>query len=50
VHNLQRSEKLIVLIESNERAFDAATAGGGLKIRGHALCVVLEFKIFLLFV
>jgi len=40
---LQRNEKLIVLIESNEKAFDATIGGGGLEIRGHALCVVLEF-------
>jgi hypothetical protein len=46
----QFAKKLIVLIKSNERAFDASTKGGGLKIRGHVLCVLLEFKNYLLFV
>jgi len=43
-------KKLIVLIKSNKRAFDAATGSGGLKIRGHVLCVLLEFYNCLLFV
>jgi hypothetical protein len=43
-------EKLIVLIKSVERAFDATIGGGGFKIRGHVLCVLFEFQNYLLFV
>jgi hypothetical protein len=41
---------IILMMESNDMAFDIATKGGGLKIEGHALCVMLEFKNCLLFV
>jgi hypothetical protein len=43
-------KKLIVLIKNNEKAFNATTGGGGLKIRGHVLCVLLEFYNYLFFV
>jgi hypothetical protein len=46
----QFAEKIIVFTESNEKAFDAAIRCGALEIRGHVLCIVLEFKIFLLFI
>jgi hypothetical protein len=39
----QFAKKLMVLIGSNERAFNAATRGGGLEIKEHVLCVLLEF-------
>jgi hypothetical protein len=39
----QFAEKMIVCMESNEMAIDIAIEGGGLEIREHALCVMLEF-------
>jgi hypothetical protein len=30
-------------MENNEMAFDIAIRGGGLEIKGHALCAMLEF-------
>jgi hypothetical protein len=43
-------KKMIIIMESNEKAFDATIGGGGLEIRRHAMCVVLELKIYILFV
>jgi hypothetical protein len=41
---------IVLMMKSNEMAFDIAARGGVLEIKGHALCVVLEFKNCLLFV
>jgi hypothetical protein len=41
---------IILMMESNEMAFHIATRGWGLEIKGHALCVLLEFLKILLFV